>query len=194
MASIVSRRGSFLLQRVIYRKSHCTLRQFRRGSLPEPLREVEAPEESTLLDSVRRKHLFTVNSWKAVLSRCLSNVALEHSASSPSSDGLIITESCIKRLQDIQKEEKTEKLLRLSVEGGGCSGFLYTFSLEDAAKPDDRVFAKDGVKVIVDEVSMSFLKGSTVDFTEELIRSTFVVVGNPNSTSSCGCGSSFTAK
>eukprot|EP00250_Pteridium_aquilinum_P012998 c2106_g1_i1 orf=333-842(-) len=110
---------------------------------------------------------------------------------------LSITDNCVRRLQDIIKEDGSsanEKMLRVSVEGGGCSGFQYVFTLEDNLSNTDRVFEKDGVKVIVDEISMDFLKGSTIDYAEELIRSSFMVTQNPNASGSCGCGSSFNAK
>jgi iron-sulfur cluster assembly accessory protein len=89
---------------------------------------------------------------------------------------------------------KGEKMLRVSVEGGGCSGFQYNFTLDDNRNPDDRVFEKEGIKVVVDAVSYGFVKGATVDYVEELIRSSFMVTTNPNAEGGCSCGSSFTAK
>ncbi|KAG6542628.1 hypothetical protein Mapa_015959 [Marchantia paleacea] len=133
--------------------------------------------------------------WSRMSQLCMSTAAVEDSESS--NEGIVITESCIKRLREIQQEEGPEgqkKMLRLSVDGGGCSGFLYNFSLDDSLKPDDRLFEKDGAKVVVDEVSLSFVKGAVVDFSEELIRASFTVASNPNAESGCGCGASFTAK
>ncbi|KAH9309162.1 hypothetical protein KI387_037073, partial [Taxus chinensis] len=69
---------------------------------------------------------------------------------------------------------KGETMLRLSVEGGGCSGFQYSFNLDDKQNPDDRVFEKAGIKLVVDEVSYGFVKGATIDYVEELIRSSFM--------------------
>ncbi|KAF0899916.1 hypothetical protein E2562_025482 [Oryza meyeriana var. granulata] len=82
-----------------------------------------------------------------------------------------------RRLKELHgKEPPAEgKMLRLSVEAGGCSGFQYSFSLDDKKNSDDRVFEKDGVKLVVDDVSYDFVKGATVDYEEELIRSAFVV-------------------
>eukprot|EP00897_Mesotaenium_endlicherianum_P001100 jgi/Mesen1/10991/ME000097S10576 len=121
--------------------------------------------------------------------------AMESTAASPDDSGLIITDGCVRRLEELRKEEgNADLMLRLSVEGGGCSGFQYTFTLDTRQNPDDRVVEKDGAKVLVDDISFSFVKGATVDFGEELIRSAFQVVSNPNSASSCGCGTSFTAK
>ncbi|KAH7301354.1 hypothetical protein KP509_23G021600 [Ceratopteris richardii] len=100
----------------------------------------------------------------------------------------------LQRLHEIIKEEGRDKMLRVSVEGGGCSGFQYVFALEDSSTVNDRIFEKNGAKVVVDDVSMGFLKGATVDYVEELIRASFMVTNNPNASGGCGCGSSFVAK
>lgn len=81
-------------------------------------------------------------------------------------------------------------MLRVSVSGGGCSGFQYGFSLDDAVNADDRTFERDGVTLVVDEVSLDLLAGSEIDYVEELIGASFQIK-NPQATSSCGCGSSF---
>lgn len=111
-------------------------------------------------------------------------------------DDLIITDSCVQRMKELHKGKdlEGEKMLRVSVEGGGCSGFQYNFTLDDNRNPDDRVFEKEGIKVVVDAVSYGFVKGATVDYVEELIRSSFMVSTNPNAEGGCSCGSSFTAK
>ncbi|XP_073284848.1 iron-sulfur assembly protein IscA-like 2, mitochondrial isoform X2 [Primulina huaijiensis] len=90
-----------------------------------------------------------------------------------SPDDLHLTDSCVRRMKELQADEGSEKLLRLCIEAGGCSGFQYKFSLDDTIKEDDRVFEQDGVKVVVDQISHGFVKGATVDFVEELIRSAF---------------------
>ncbi|CAM6100067.1 unnamed protein product [Calypogeia fissa] len=126
----------------------------------------------------------------------MSTAAVESSEPS-SSDGIVITDSCIRRLKEIQMEDGAagpKKMLRLSVEGGGCSGFLYNFSLDDKQNSDDSLFEKNGATVVIDDISLSFVKGATVDFSEELIRASFTVATNPNAASGCGCGASFTAK
>ena len=86
--------------------------------------------------------------------------------------------------------------LRLAVEGGGCSGFQYNFALEPetAREDDDCVFERDGASVVIDEGSLGFVRGSTIDFSESMVRSSFVVANNPLSESACGCGSSFALK
>ena len=104
---------------------------------------------------------------------------------------LAITESAAKRVAELIKAEPGKGLmLRVSVSGGGCSGFQYGFSFDDAVRDDDRTFERDGVTVVIDEVSLELLAGSEIDFVEELIGSSFQI-RNPNATSSCGCGSSF---
>ncbi|HKF60572.1 MAG TPA: iron-sulfur cluster insertion protein ErpA [Dongiaceae bacterium] len=92
--------------------------------------------------------------------------------------------------QLIAAEGNPALMLRLAVSGGGCSGFQYGFSFDDARNEDDRVFERDGVKLVVDETSLDLLVGAEVDFVEDLVGSS-VQVRNPNASSSCGCGSSF---
>jgi iron-sulfur cluster insertion protein len=90
----------------------------------------------------------------------------------------------------IEQEGHKGLMLRVSVSGGGCSGFQYGFSFDDTVNADDRTFQRDGVTAVVDEVSLELLAGSEVDFVEDLGGSAFQIK-NPNATSSCGCGSSF---
>lgn len=87
-------------------------------------------------------------------------------------------------------EGKPDLMMRVAVSGGGCSGFKYEFNLDSALNPEDRVFEKDGVKVVVDETSLEFLGNAELDFKEDLMGSYFAVT-NPNAKSSCGCGASF---
>ena len=82
------------------------------------------------------------------------------------------------------------KCLRIAVEGGGCSGFQYEITMEEKVSENDTVFEKFGVKVVIDAISIEFLAGATIDFSEEIIGAKFVIQ-NPNATSSCGCGTSF---
>lgn len=101
---------------------------------------------------------------------------------------VILTESAARRIKEIVGG--AQKVLRVAVNGGGCSGFSYSFDLEDAAADDDLVLERDGAKVAIDPVSLDFLKGSRIDFKEELIGASFKI-DNPNAKSSCGCGTSF---
>lgn len=81
-------------------------------------------------------------------------------------------------------------MLRVSVAGGGCSGFQYSFTLDDQRNDDDSVFQKDGVTLVIDEMSLELLTGSEIDFVEDLMGSYFAIK-NPQASSTCGCGSSF---
>ena len=90
----------------------------------------------------------------------------------------------------LAQEDQPGLMLRVSVSGGGCSGFQYGFSLDDTLNPDDLTFDRDGVTAVVDEVSLELLNGSEIDYVEELIGASFQVK-NPNATASCGCGTSF---
>ncbi|NXQ74824.1 ISCA2 protein, partial [Quiscalus mexicanus] len=117
--------------------------------------------------------------------------------SGPSEGQIFLSESCVKRLLEIAGESE---FLRLQVEGGGCSGFQYKFSLDTVINPDDRQGQRDilvvrcGARVVVDVDSLAFVKGSMVDFSQELIRSSFQVVSNPQAEKGCSCGTSFSIK
>ncbi|MDE2134024.1 MAG: iron-sulfur cluster insertion protein ErpA [Alphaproteobacteria bacterium] len=95
-----------------------------------------------------------------------------------------------KRIAQIIAAEGKPMMLRLAVTGGGCSGFQYNFALDDAAACDDLVVEEGGVTVLIDSTSLEFLKGAEIDFADDLIGASFKV-NNPNATSSCGCGTSF---
>lgn len=99
-----------------------------------------------------------------------------------------VTDRAFERLLEIGAGEKGQAL-RVAVEGGGCSGFQYEIKLDDVAE-DDLILEGQGQKVVVDSVSLPFLENATIDFTDELIGARFVIE-NPNATSSCGCGTSF---
>jgi iron-sulfur cluster assembly accessory protein len=102
---------------------------------------------------------------------------------------IILTENAAKRVAWIAERQRKPAILRLAVDGGGCAGFTYTFELADQAD-DDTVAEIDGVKLVVDPVSLDLVRGSAVDFVEDLGGSAFRVT-NPNAQSGCGCGSSF---
>ena len=101
-----------------------------------------------------------------------------------------VSASAAKRIADILKAEPAATMLRVAVTGGGCSGFQYNFTLDDTKMEDDLVIARDGATVLVDPVSLDFLKGAEIDFVDDLIGAAFKI-NNPNATSSCGCGTSF---
>lgn len=100
-----------------------------------------------------------------------------------------VTDRAFARLSEISADS-APKLLRVAVEGGGCSGFQYEIKLEDTPAADDLVLEKDGARVLIDPVSLPFLANAEIDFADELIGARFVI-NNPNATSSCGCGTSF---
>lgn len=103
---------------------------------------------------------------------------------------LTLSQAAAKRVGLIAKKQGAPAILRLSVEGGGCSGFQYKFGLEDAPADDDLVSETDGVRLVVDPVSLDLLDGSVVDYVESLGGAAFKVE-NPNAASGCGCGTSF---
>lgn len=102
-----------------------------------------------------------------------------------------LTQSAADRINQIVANEVANKLLRVSVEGGGCSGFQYKFDLVASASPDDVVIERTNARVLVDPVSLEFLDGAEIDFVDDLIGASFKI-RNPNATASCGCGTSFT--
>lgn len=102
-----------------------------------------------------------------------------------------VSDAAIDRIAHIMKAEDTkDMMLRVSVSGGGCSGYQYGFTFDDATTPDDHLFERDGITVIVDDTSLDLLNGAELDFVTDLMGASFQIK-NPNATSSCGCGSSF---
>lgn len=101
-----------------------------------------------------------------------------------------ISARAAKRIAQILAAEPEKMVLRVAVTGGGCSGFQYNFTLDDTRLDDDLVVERDGAVVLVDPVSLDFLKGAEIDFADDLIGASFKI-NNPNATSSCGCGTSF---
>ena len=95
-----------------------------------------------------------------------------------------------RRIAEILKAEPQPTMLRLAVTGGGCSGFQYNFALDDTRTDDDLVVERDGAVILIDPTSLDFLKGSEIDFVDDLIGASFKI-NNPNAQSSCGCGTSF---
>jgi iron-sulfur cluster insertion protein len=103
---------------------------------------------------------------------------------------IILTENAARRVAWIAARQAKPAILRLAVDGGGCAGFTYKFDLADRAESDDTIAKTDGVTLVVDPVSLELVKGSAVDFVEDLGGAAFRVT-NPNAQSGCGCGSSF---
>jgi iron-sulfur cluster assembly accessory protein len=101
-----------------------------------------------------------------------------------------VSSRAAKRIAAILASEPTPSMLRLAVTGGGCSGFSYNFALDETRMDDDLLVEEGGAKILIDPVSLDFLAGSEIDFTDDLMGQAFKV-NNPNATSSCGCGTSF---
>jgi iron-sulfur cluster assembly accessory protein len=105
-------------------------------------------------------------------------------------DSIMVTERAARRIGEILRREPPGTMLRVSVEGGGCSGFQYKFDVDRARADDDVVIERDGATVLIDQVSIGYLAGSEIDFVDDLIGASFRV-NNPQATASCGCGTSF---
>ena len=101
-----------------------------------------------------------------------------------------VSSRAAKRIAAILASEPAPAMLRLAVTGGGCSGFSYNFALDETRLDDDLLLVEGGAKILIDPVSLDFLAGSEIDFTDDLMGQAFKV-NNPNATSSCGCGTSF---
>jgi len=104
--------------------------------------------------------------------------------------GVELTDAAAKRIVRILAAEPDKKALRVSVEGGGCSGFSYKFDLVESRNEDDLVIEKDGATVLIDDLSLVYMGGSVIDFVDDLIGQSFQI-RNPNAVASCGCGTSF---
>ncbi|HEY2071400.1 MAG TPA: iron-sulfur cluster insertion protein ErpA [Rhizomicrobium sp.] len=101
-----------------------------------------------------------------------------------------VSSRAARRIAEILKAETPPAMLRVAVTGGGCSGFQYNFTIDDARADEDLMVERDGAVVLVDPMSLEFLMGAEIDFVDDLIGAAFKI-NNPNATSSCGCGTSF---
>ncbi|KGF69115.1 heme biosynthesis protein HemY [Hoeflea sp. BAL378] len=101
-----------------------------------------------------------------------------------------LSDSAARRIREIVSAEAGKSALRVSVEGGGCSGFSYKFDLADQAGEDDVVLEKDDARVLIDQISLVYMAGSEIDFVDNLMGQAFQI-RNPNAVASCGCGTSF---
>jgi iron-sulfur cluster insertion protein len=104
---------------------------------------------------------------------------------------IVVTESAARHIAALRTQEEADgAFLRIAVSGGGCSGFQYGLTFDDRRNDDDFVFERDGIAVVVDDVSLGLLNGAEVDFVEDMMGASFRI-NNPNAASSCGCGNSF---
>ena len=104
--------------------------------------------------------------------------------------GITLTESAARRIKEIMANEPQGAMLRVSVNGGGCSGFQYAFDVERTRQDEDLLVERDGAAVLVDQVSLQYMDGAVIDFVDDLIGQSFKIE-NPQATASCGCGTSF---
>jgi len=103
---------------------------------------------------------------------------------------ITLTPRAARRINEIMAAEPAGSMLRISVNGGGCSGFQYAFDVETTRQEDDLLVERDGAAVLVDQVSVQYMDGSVIDFVDDLIGQSFKIE-NPHATASCGCGTSF---
>ena len=102
-----------------------------------------------------------------------------------------MTDSLVKQIKKLRDQDGNPRLnLRIVVDSGGCQGFEYKFELSETVNPDDEVFEKDGIGVTIDDISLPYMNGAVIDYTDDLIGAHFEIK-NPNAKSSCGCGTSF---
>ena len=107
-----------------------------------------------------------------------------------SSQKFILSKNAALRISYLLKQEKNNSYFRLKVNGGGCSGFQYDFSFDENKTAEDHIFKYENTEILIDDMSLSFLEGSKLEFVDDLSGSFFQVI-NPNASSSCGCGTSF---
>ena len=105
-------------------------------------------------------------------------------------ENVTVSERAARRIGEILGREAPGTMLRVSVEGGGCSGFQYKFDMDREQAPDDLLVRREGAVVLIDQVSLGYLAGSEIDFVDDLIGASFRI-NNPNAKASCGCGTSF---
>ena len=109
---------------------------------------------------------------------------------STETESVTVSERAARRIGEILKQEPQGTMLRVSVEGGGCSGFQYKFDMERTKAEDDTLIRRDSAAVLIDSVSLNYLAGSEIDFVDDLIGASFRI-NNPQAKASCGCGTSF---
>ncbi len=120
----------------------------------------------------------------------MSDTLAEAGAHPEAAAPVLLTASAARRVAQILSDEAPGSALRVGVDGGGCSGFQYTYDIAAGHEPDDLVLQRDGATVLIDQVSLEYLRGSSIDFVDDLMGQAFKIK-NPQATASCGCGTSF---
>lgn len=143
-------------------------------------------------NSNRLRNINSSRSAQQIFHRRFTTALNDEQATKPKPT-LNLSDSCVKKLKEISERE-SKKYLRISVDGGGCSGFQYLFDLDDKLNADDIIFGEGNGQVVIDTVSLEYCAGSTVDYHTELIKSGFRIVGNPKAEQGCSCGASFSIK
>jgi iron-sulfur cluster assembly protein len=115
---------------------------------------------------------------------------IKHMTITATHTAITMSESAARQINAIMAKQDQARMLRVAVDGGGCSGFSYRFEFADTQNEDDLLVERDGAKIVIDEMSLEFLEGSEIDYSRELIGAAFKV-NNPNATANCGCGTSF---
>ncbi|MBS0500630.1 MAG: iron-sulfur cluster insertion protein ErpA [Burkholderiaceae bacterium] len=122
------------------------------------------------------------------------NAAIQESALATMPDPLVFTDAAATKVAELVAEEGNPELkLRVFVQGGGCSGFQYGFTFDEQVNDDDTVMSKNGVSLLIDAMSYQYLVGAEIDYKDDLNGAQFVI-RNPNASTTCGCGSSFTTE
>lgn len=151
--------------------------------------------DSAAFGLLRRSNIDSMIHRKLHISPSMATDREEEEAKGSSEVTLRMTRAAIDKIKELQKKRQDPGVgLRLLVSGGGCSGFQYMFEIDNAVEEGDHILEEDGARVVCDEVSMNFVRGSTIDYESDLIQSKFIVSENPNAEIGCGCGSSFSVQ
>ena len=152
----------------------------------------QAMQTRQLFASVRHHRRLIGSSSRTAAADAQDEPLQSQQQQAPATEPLILTESCVSRIKTVASDEE---FLRIEVSGGGCSGFQYKFSIDSHLDDqEDVVVSRDGARLVVDRTSLELIRGSQIDYREELIRSAFAVVSNPNAEKGCSCGASFALK
>jgi iron-sulfur cluster insertion protein len=160
-----------------------------KGELPMEVSDLE--DEIQGLHARQTRVEEEINGIQEFINQKKEIIKMTESTSEIEERHIVVTENAARRIAALRtQEEANGAFLRIAVSGGGCSGFQYGLSFDDQRNDDDFLFERDGIAVVVDDVSLGLLNGAEVDFVEDLMGASFRI-NNPNAASSCGCGNSF---